>query len=85
MPKITQQQAIVTALTKRGSVVLPSRTRKYVVMSRQATLKNGEPSPRDKFFIGKSGALRIGHSTTDSFPANNEFRMRLLEEGGYKP
>lgn len=94
MPKITQREAIVAALTVRGNAVLPSKSRKYVTMSRTALVYassapdsdfaalNGKPT---KFFVGKAGALRIGTTVSDSFPANDTFRYKLLVEGGYKP
>jgi hypothetical protein len=74
MPKPTLQQRLVDALvaTGRGTIV-PSRSRKYVILKR----------PDGSFFyVGKTGALRFGKSVNDSMPAPYDFKRRLLEETG---
>jgi hypothetical protein len=72
MPKPTLQQRLVDALvaTGRGTIV-PSRSRKYVILKR----------PDGSFFyVGKAGALRFGKTVTDSVAAPDDFKRRLLEE-----
>jgi hypothetical protein len=70
MAKLTLQQRLVHALvaTGRGALV-PSRSRKYVMLKR----------PDGSFFyVGKAAALRFGNTVSDSMKAPDDFKRRLL-------
>lgn len=68
----TMREKFQAALEARGSAVIPSRSRKFVVMTRA--------TPTDGFyFIGKSGSLRIGQTIQGSIPASSKFKQLLLE------
>ena len=74
MPKLTLQQRFVDALVASGrGTPTESRSRKYV------TLKRPDGS---FFYVGPAGALRFGKSVSDSLAAPDEFKQRLLTEGG---
>ena len=74
MPKPTLQQRLIDALITSGrGTLIESRSRKYVTLQR----------PDGSFFyVGKAGALRFGKSVSDSMAAPDEFKQRLLTEGG---
>ncbi len=74
MPKLTLQQRLVDALVATGrGTIIESRSRRYV------TLKRPDGS---FFYVGPAGALRFGKSVADSMAAPDEFKQRLLTEGG---
>ena len=74
MPKPTLQQRLIDALITSGrGTPVESRSRKYV------TLKRPDGS---FFYVGRAGALRFGKSVSDSMAAPDEFKQRLLTEGG---
>lgn len=77
MAKRTLQQQLIDALLKRGSVVVPSKTRKYVTLTRLTPTKEGKPT---YYFVGKAGALRYGVNSTSSFAASDTFKYKLLCE-----
>ena len=74
MPKLTLQQRLIDALVASGrGTPIESRSRKYV------TLKRPDGS---FFYVGPAGALRFGKTVADSMAAPDEFKQRLLTEGG---
>ena len=74
MPKPTLQQRLIDALITSGrGTLIESRSRKYV------TLKRPDGS---FFYVGPAGALRFGKTVSDSMAAPDEFKQRLLTEGG---
>ena len=68
------QDAICKALSNRGFDQVKSTSRKY---------KKFETSNPDIFyFVGKSGALRLGNNVSNSISrSNNTFHFQLLSEG----
>jgi hypothetical protein len=56
------------ALRARGEKQVVSRSRKYLTMTRAAG---------GFYFLGKSGALRFGRSSTSSIPVSDTFKRKL--------
>jgi hypothetical protein len=78
MPKMTQSNALVAALVKRGLVEQAGTSRKYRTFG-------GGKDPNRLYFVGKSGALRVGRNATDSTSLERtSLRKMLLREGGYQ-
>ena len=71
-----QRDALIIALKARGFVEVPSKSKRFVVME----VADGS---LNKFFIGKSGALRYGRKMTRTFPISDSEKNKLLKEGGY--
>lgn len=69
---MTQQERLIKALEARGSRIVPSKTRKYVVMSRYDGLDG-------YFYLGKAGALRVGKTIAVSAALEN-LKAALLRE-----
>lgn len=75
MAKITQQQAIMKALTARGYVRAPQRdTSKYFAYRRPEWTHN-------HVFVGKAGAVRQGPVASKSTPISSKVRADLIAEG----
>jgi hypothetical protein len=78
MPKLTQTQAIINALLKRGYTEVSDTSRKYRAFVR--------PSDTEvmHIFIGKAGAVRRGRNITNSVSLERTpVRKMLLKEGGW--
>jgi hypothetical protein len=70
--KQTLQEKYAAALIARGCTeVIPSRSRKYRTFNRA---KGGF------YFLGASGAIRIGHRSSHSIAVGDAFKAKLLEE-----
>lgn len=71
MAKQTLQERFIAALVKKGLKEV-KRTTKYVVFDRndKATF----------YYVGKSGALRVGRTVSTSIPASIDTKYRLLHE-----
>lgn len=65
----TLQQRFAQALTGRGEREVPSRSGKYRTFTRKAG---------GFYFLGASGALRKGLSSSHSTPVSETFRQTLL-------
>lgn len=69
----TLQERFIEALIKRGNTIVPSKSRKYTVVTRNH-------KPGTFYFVGKSGAVRIGRASTKSVPVGPKFKAQLLVE-----
>lgn len=71
----TLKERFIAALLKRGETEI-KRTSIYVVFtcSKIPTATDGL-----RYYIGRSGALRIGHTRTSSFVVGLRHRNELLE------
>lgn len=76
MPKMTQHDALKNALSDKGYREVQGSTSKYTTME----LPGGTGQ---RFFLGSSGACRVGRIVTKSTPINEVTRQRLLKDGGY--
>lgn len=68
---MTLHDQFVSALEKRGCKRVNGRTQKYTQLTRE---KGGF------YFVGRSGALRVGKVSTRSIPVSDKFKQLLLEE-----
>ena len=68
---MTLQERYITALQLRGSQIVPSRSGKYVIMTRPE-------KPGTFYFIGRAGAVRYGRTATQSFAAGDKWKAWLL-------
>ena len=80
MTKLTQAEALATALTNRLHERIEMRSKKYVCFYRGLDPATGK---KLYYFIGKNGALRTGLNAVSSHPMPEAARMKLLKEGGY--
>lgn len=72
---MTKQEAIVTALVRRGCTLRPDKdTRKYRVLQ----------GKQDFFFVGKMGGLHVGPNITNSTSLTGP-RSEALEAEGRRP
>lgn len=69
---MTLQERYITALKLRGSQIVPSRSKKYITMTRPE-------KPGTFYFIGRAGAVRYGRSATQSFAAGDKWKAGLLD------
>lgn len=67
----TMQERFAAALEGRGERIV-KRTFRYIVYSRN--------HGGGFYYLGRSGALRIGRTIADSVPARGEFKAALLQE-----
>lgn len=68
----TLQDKYVAALRLYGGNEVPARTRRYRVLTRPQL-------DGTYWFVGNSGAIRIGKKATGSIPAADRFKAALLE------
>lgn len=71
MAKQTLQQQYIAALQGRGCKIVPALTRKYVVLTRPL-------KPGTFYYVGSSGALRVGRIATRTLPVSEQFKATLL-------
>lgn len=72
----TLRDQFVAALIARGETQVPSRSGKFLTFTRAAG---------GFYFIGRAGSLRFNprsQSSTDSIPASDAFKAKLLAEPG---
>lgn len=90
MPKLTQREAIIKALQARGEKRVEDRslskyekwTRTYGVPRDPEGKLQPHPAPGTTFyFIGKTGALRVGATSTSSHSYQGKLRNVLILEG----
>jgi hypothetical protein len=67
------RERFIEALKNRGAEEVPSRSGKYVTLTRPNA--NGL-----FFFVGESGGLRTGKTVSRSAPVQDAYKKRLLEE-----
>ena len=69
------QEKIVQFLKKKGSIELPSRSKKY----RKLSYPKQDPNGKEIYYwVGKKGALRAGPSASNSISLTNYLRKRGL-------
>lgn len=66
----TLREKFIIALTARGEKEV-KRTSKYIVFSRQYG---------GFYYLGSSGAIRFGATSTGSIPVNESLKNMMLEE-----
>ena len=66
----TLHDRYVAALQKGGAVIEPSKTKKYTVL-RRIDGRN--------YYVGRSGAVRLGTTVAGSVPISDNFKKKLLE------
>lgn len=76
MAKQTLQERYIAALLKAGEKEV-KRTSRYVVFTSRDI--RGETSAM-YYYIGKSGALRYGHTVATSIPASNARKQLILDK-----
>lgn len=91
LTKLNLHQAMCRALEQRGERRVDARTHKYAVYTRSyAGRRDAEgkliPIARQNgedvfWYVGKSGALRIGKKTTGSHPVIEQVKHALVTEG----
>jgi len=74
MPKLTQKEALINALTTSGWSVVQMGTK---------TVKMKHPEQTKFLFIGNAGSLRRGMNKTSSIPVAEATKQQLLNDGGY--
>ena len=70
---ITQRKKIVARLLHLGYVLKASRSKKYLTFS--------HPGQENDLFVGKSGALRTGKTSSGSFSVSEAARKRVVAHG----
>lgn len=65
----TMRARYLSALLLRGEKQVPSKSSKYLTVTR----KGG-----GFYFIGRSGALRVGYNSSQSLACNDRFKRALL-------
>ena len=71
---MTKQRQLIDALLRTGKGVLctNAKTRKYIVL-------RDIPTPEDRFwYVGKSGALRVGSTVGSSISVTESGKKNLL-------
>ena len=72
----TIQNRLADALAAAGEHIVPSRSRKYLVYTREKGLAG---TPCGGFwYLGKSGALRYCDSASGSFAASDRLKEKIL-------
>ena len=73
---MNMQQKFVTVLFSRGFDIV--KRGKYIVMGHKGFVaKSGKPK---FFYVGKSGALRVGINQASSIAMSDSFKSRQLKE-----
>lgn len=70
---VTQRECLAQAMKDNGYVQVASKSSKYLTFTKEGGARN--------YFIGKSGGLRFGRTTTESTSVLESVRLRLLEAG----
>jgi len=77
MAKPTIHDRLVAALQRRGeTIVTDARSRRYTVLTRH---RQDTGDDTGFYYVGKAGALRVGHTVADCRPVNAAFRAQLLD------
>jgi len=71
----TQRERLIVALKGLGSEEVPSKSGKYVTLTRPL-------KPGTFYFVGRAGALRLGRTSSRSIPVSDTFKSVLLGSGG---
>lgn len=69
----TLREKFAAALLARGEQQVPSKSGKFLTFTR-----HGQSGGRGFYFIGKSGSLRYGPSSSKSFACSDGFKNALL-------
>ncbi len=75
---MTKQELYVEALIKMGGSVVPSRTRKYIVVE-------GPSNSGGLYYVGKAGAVRKGNTVSNSISLSNNWKASLLKAAKQQP
>lgn len=83
MAKSTYQERFCKGLEAHGETLVKI-TGKYRVYTRTKYLLDtmkGTPIPGKFYYVGQSGALRIGKTASEAIPAHSSVKFRLLMIG----